>query len=324
MGVRRVIARLSPASFASPLSSLANEAGENPAPVRVLAVHFSGDPAPAVQRREIAVAEVEAGEEGLQAEVRARFTWESLADRLSREAILGTVVGLGFALSFPRGHVARATGAAETWDSALDYAHEGCERLLRECPPPFWGRGGSVRPKPEALTSLGIASLYRRTDLAWAPPRSVFQVAGPNANGTASLRGMAWLRRERIRSAFHGWPFDGPAPAGRPVLLELPLRAFEPDVRREDPRARKARLAEIRARNPSTDLGGGGRSVQADEESWAVAEGPAGFSALAAALGLVEALRLAPGLLAEPSAGPGADADLRYEGWGVGPPRIGP
>ncbi len=30
------------------------------------------------------------------------------------------------------------------------------------------------------------------------------------------------------------------------------------------------------------------------------------------------------GVMAEPSAGPGADADLRYEGWGVGPPRIGP
>lgn len=122
------------------------------------------------------------------------------------------VVGLDFAFSFPEWFL-RERGLG----SALDLwslAEQESECWLKECSAPFWGRKGTKRTR--------LDRLYCRTELA-APaikgirPKSVFQVNGPGAVGTGSLRGLHFLKRLH-EAGFSVWPFD---PPGWPKVVEI-------------------------------------------------------------------------------------------------------
>jgi hypothetical protein len=75
---------------------------------------------------------------------------------------------------------------------------------LAECAPPFWGHAAT-------RCHLGAHDRYRvceqRLRARQRQPKSLFQIAGPGAVGTGSLRGMPWLAWLRARG-FGVWPFD--------------------------------------------------------------------------------------------------------------------
>lgn len=273
---------------------------------RIVALAFSGDPAPSVQRREHTLAIAAPAEHTLR--VVQDLTWDALPAAVGPLLQPGSLWAVDFPLSFPRGFIAHETGDAETWDAALAWADVHGELTLAAGRAPFWGRRGERRPKPDALAGFGLASLHRACERAYPPAKSVFQVAGPDAVGTAVLRGMAWLRRSGLRPRLHAWPFDGPADGTRPVLVEVLPRAFWPDMRIEDPAARRARIAAVKA-----------EGWRADDFAWATAERPFAFRAVTAAAGLATLLARDPGLLSDPARAPVTDPALRYEGWALGP-----
>jgi hypothetical protein len=108
---------------------------------------------------------------------------------------------------------------------------------LKECKPPFWGRSGTRK--------VVRHDLYRQTELNCQPiagirPKSVFQIYGPGAVGTGSLRGMPLLC-ELHDADFSIWPFD---PPGWPKVVEIYPRAFTGPVVKRDREARRAYLAD--------------------------------------------------------------------------------
>ncbi len=142
---------------------------------------------------------------------------EHLIDEADRDPEM--VVGLDFAFSFPRWFVEPrpTTSVEKVWDLV---AKQG-EEWLRDCPHPFFGKLGSRRPKHREL--------LRRTErraLAGANPKSVFQIAGPGAVGTGSIRGMPHLADVR-EAGFSIWPFHEPR---SPLLIEIYPRLLTGDV----------------------------------------------------------------------------------------------
>lgn len=113
-----------------------------------------------------------------------------------------TVVGLDFAFSFPRWYCEQQgwASAREVWTAVAEHG----EALMAG--PPFWGRDG---PRP-ALAGDAL----RRTEREAGTAKSVFQVGGAGAVGTASIRGMPWL----LALGFSVWPFDEP---GWPRVVEI-------------------------------------------------------------------------------------------------------
>lgn len=139
------------------------------------------------------------------------------------------VVGLDFAFSFPRWFAEGlgATSVEEVWHVV---ARQG-EEWLRDCPHPFWGKSGSRRPEHREL--------FRRTERRTPEgvnPKSVFQIAGPGAVGTGSIRGMphlAELRRggDPGKARFSIWPFHE---SRAPLLIEIYPRLLTCDVTKSD------------------------------------------------------------------------------------------
>ena len=199
------------------------------------------------------------------------------------------VVGLDFGFSLPSWYLDRAgiTTAAELW------AHPArLEGWLADCPPPFWGRPG--RPRP----ALAPEHHWRRTELAASPrPKSMFQIGGAGAVGTASLRGMPVLHQLQ-RAGFAVWPMDPPR---LPLVLEVwPRLAIGPVVKAR-PEARRAWL-DSRAASIGPSLR---RRAQASTDA---------FDAAAAALGL------AAGAAAVDELPEITDPVIRLEGWIWGVP----
>lgn len=123
------------------------------------------------------------------------------------------VVGLDFAFSYPAWFVReRWASAAELWRSI-----DAVDRWA----PPFWGWPGSRRP-------TGVA-LFRRADRVAGPvaglgaSKSPFQVGGPGAVGTGTIRGLPVLADLQDRGLAI-WPFD--RPRRQPVVAEIYPRWF--------------------------------------------------------------------------------------------------
>lgn len=158
-----------------------------------------------------------------------------LAERAQRDPALA--VGFDFAFGFPE-WFARELGARsgrELWEAV---AREG-EGWLARCPPPFFGRKGSRRPRPDADRPL-----WRRTELEHPPlagirPKSVFQIGGAGAVGTGSVRGMPLLLALQ-RAGFAVWPFE---PARAPFAAEIYPRWFTGPLTKSSRRARALFLA---------------------------------------------------------------------------------
>jgi hypothetical protein len=212
----------------------------------------------------------------------------------------GLLVGLDFGFSLPAWYLddQGIKTAADLWADT-----DRLEGWLRDCQPPFWGRPGRRRPDQ---------AHWRRTELAMTPrPRSVFQIGGAGAVGTASLRGMPVLHRLQSHG-FAIWPFD-PAPDrhGGPIgvvgstdanagsaadatVVEVWPRLATGPVVKSSPAARQRWLSDpIRQ-----------AAIPAPFSTWCAASADA-FDAVAAALALLDS----PPLPAVD------DPVVRLEGW---------
>jgi hypothetical protein len=199
--------------------------------VRVLAVDWSG--AVVGARKHIWLAE--ATSSGCLVRLEAGRDRHDLSQHLVTCLDPDVVVGFDFAFSFPLWFTESlgARTVLELW--ALVVAHG--EDWLRQCEPPFWGRPG--RPRPVAM-----GPALRRTDLAvprtgGIAPKSIFQVGGAGAVGTASLRGMPLLQQLHVRGATI-WPFSS---GSSPLVVEIYPRLMTGPVPKSRAAAREALLA---------------------------------------------------------------------------------
>jgi len=176
------------------------------------------------------------------------------------------VVGFDFCFSFPAWFVREcgAETAAEFWEVVA--AGEGERWLAAECADGrFWGRVGVGRggKRPQEFSGERLHRMLRATDIdckiaAVIPeaeraarvrgiaPKSVFQIGGAGAVGTASLRGMPVLKRLR-EAGFAVWPFDRAAGLERPLVVEMYTRLNTGAVRKSNAEARAAYLEKKRA-----------------------------------------------------------------------------
>lgn len=161
------------------------------------------------------------------------------------------VAGLDFAFSMPAWFLEqqRIPSAPELWRRVA--ADALGEEWLARCEPPFWGRPGSRRPQQADLFRRTERDTKHRTGFL---PKSVFQIGGAGAVGTASLRGMRALHHLR-RAGFRVWPFDDP---GLCTMVEIYPRIFTGPVRKSDPEARAAHIASLQIDRP-------GRGVAAND-----------------------------------------------------------
>ncbi len=174
------------------------------------------------------------------------------------------VIGLDFGFSLPAWWLERCDigSVDELWADG-----DRLESWLRDCPSPFWGRPG--RPRPVLADE---ADHWRWAERSVRPrPRSMFQIGGAGAVGTASLRGMATLARLRAAGVAI-WPFD---PWTFPVAVEVWPRLAIGTVIKSDPSERARWLAGRADRIPE--------GVRAHAEASDDA-----FDAVAAALALSE------------------------------------
>lgn len=243
--------------------------------MEVIAVDWSGDARAARRRIRVATAEP-----GRLLAVRGGLDRDGVAALLRERAAAGPLVaGLDFSFALPA-WFAREHGCddvAALWDLV---AREG-ERWLRECRPPFWGRGATPRPPLDpARPGFRVTEEAARAD--GLDPRPTFQIGGAGAVGTGSLRGMPHLARLRA-AGFAVWPFDDAGPA---TLVEIYPRVHTGPVVKRSPGARQE-VAQADPRIPAALEG----DVAATEDAF-----DAALSALALAEHLPElrALRAVP------------------------------
>jgi hypothetical protein len=237
---------------------------------RVVGVDWSGDQGPG-QRRKIWAAAWTAGSSRDDGTVllesgRSRVELMEWLVELARETPR-MVVGFDFSFSYPAWFLRELgiASAPEFWRVVADgqgerWLHQDCEDVR------FWGRVGPQRhgKKPAEFRGEHAHRMLRRAEtalkvraeiadplaaarIAGIAPKSVFQIGGAGAVGTASLRGMPGLLR--LRSAgFKVWPFD--APSGKePLVVEIYTRLMTGAVTKSSEVARTAYLTEKRREN---------------------------------------------------------------------------
>ena len=98
-----------------------------------------------------------------------------------------------------------------------------------------------LKVRAEMTDPLAIAKI------AGIAPKSVFQIGGAGAVGTASLRGMPGLLRLR-EAGFRIWPYDAPS-VKKPLVVEIYTRLMTGAVNKSSEVARTAYLAKKRQEN---------------------------------------------------------------------------
>ena len=154
------------------------------------------------------------------------------------------LVGLDFAFSYPQEFVRENGGTVEKLWAKIS-SGEG-ERWLSECPPPFYGRPGTI--SSHSIKDR-TSSAFRLTDTLAAggtQPKSPFQIAGGGHVGTGSLRGIPYLPLLRDQG-FRIWPFHAPGPY---TVVEIYPRYFTGTVNKSRSLARRQRLLELREDHP--------------------------------------------------------------------------
>jgi hypothetical protein len=174
------------------------------------------------------------------------------------------VVGFDFTFGFPAWFM-RELGigsAPEFWQFVANgqgerWLHKDCEDGR------FWGRAGSRRhgKKPAEFCGEHAHRMLRRAEtalkvraemtdplaiakIAGIAPKSVFQIGGAGAVGTASLRGMPGLLRLR-EAGFRIWPYDAPS-VRKPLVVEIYTRLMTGAVTKSSEVARTEYLAKKR------------------------------------------------------------------------------
>ena len=234
---------------------------------RVVGVDWSGDQGPG-QRGKIWAAVWTASGSSKDGKVvlengRTRMELMEWLVELARETPR-MVVGFDFTFSYPAWFL-RELGigsAPEFWRLVADgqgerWLHKDCEDGR------FWGRAGSRRhgKKPAEFCGEHGHRMLRRAEtvlkvraemtdplqiarIAGIAPKSVFQIGGAGAVGTASLRGMPGLLR--LRSAgFKIWPYDAPS-VKKPLVVEIYTRLMTGAVTKSSEVARTDYLAKKR------------------------------------------------------------------------------
>lgn len=235
---------------------------------RVVAVDWSGDQGPG-QKRKIWAGVWTASDSFLRT---GKVTLENGRSRveliewlveMARETPR-MVVGFDFSFGFPAWFM-REQGirsAPEFWRVVAEgqgekWLHKDCEDGR------FWGRAGSMRhgKKPAEFCGEHAHRMLRRAEtvlkvraeitdplaiarIAGIAPKSVFQIGGAGAVGTASLRGMPGLLALR-EAGFRVWPFDAPS-VKKPMVVEIYTRLMTGAVNKSSEVARTAYLAKKR------------------------------------------------------------------------------
>jgi hypothetical protein len=177
--------------------------------------------------------------DGRLVELRSHLSREEAFEALVElgTAVEQLVVGIDFAFSMPEWFV-RSLGVDTARDLWGLVASRG-EGWLEACEPPFWGRPGRVRPSLEEHLRRTEASLDRVGGIG---VKSVFQIGGAGAVGTASLRGMPYLARLQD-AGFAIWPFDDPR---FPLVCEIYPRLLTGPVLKGDRASREEYLLDMR------------------------------------------------------------------------------
>ncbi|WP_433984603.1 hypothetical protein RBB78_07860 [Tunturiibacter empetritectus] len=233
---------------------------------RVVGVDWSGDKGPG-QRRKIWAGVWTASSTGGKVTLECGRTREELVAwlvEMSRETPR-MVVGFDFSFSYPAWFL-RELGigsAPEFWE--LVAGGRGEEWLHRDCEDGrFWGRVGPMRhgKKPAEFCGEHAHRMLRRAEtvlkvraemtdplqvakIAGIAPKSVFQIGGAGAVGTASLRGMPGLMVLRA-AGFRIWPYDEPDVKRAPLVVEIYTRLMTGAVTKSSEVARTAYLAKKR------------------------------------------------------------------------------
>jgi hypothetical protein len=149
------------------------------------------------------------------------------------------VVGLDFGFSFPAWYLRERgfASAAQAWAWLAADGH--ADSMLRECASPLWGKKGTKR--------LDRIHSLRRTEqvcprVGPIGPKSVFQINGPGAVGTGSIRGMAYLHA-LSEAGFAIWPFDD---ASECTVVEIYPRLLTGQVNKRNFERRMAHVRQLR------------------------------------------------------------------------------
>jgi hypothetical protein len=231
---------------------------------RVVGVDWSGDKGPG-QRRKIwaGVWTASTGRVTLEGG-RTREELIAWLIEMSRETPR-MVVGFDFTFSYPAWFLKELGigSAPEFWRLVADgqgekWLHRDCEDVR------FWGVPGSQRhgKKPAEFCGEHAHRMLRRAEtvlkvraemtdplqvakIAGIAPKSVFQIGGAGAVGTASLRGMPGLLVLR-EAGFRIWPYDEPDVKRAPTVVEIYTRLMTGAVNKSSEVARTAYLAKKR------------------------------------------------------------------------------
>jgi hypothetical protein len=236
---------------------------------RVVGVDWSGDKGPGQRRKIWAGVWTASDSYGKTGRVtleggRTREELVAWLVELSRETPR-MVVGFDFTFSYPAWFL-RELGigsAPEFWRLVADgqgekWLHRDCEDVR------FWGRVGPGRhgKKPAEFCGEHAHRMLRRAEtvlkvraemtdplqvakIAGIAPKSVFQIGGAGAVGTASLRGIPYLLKLR-EAGFAVWPFDAPALKSSPMVVEIYTRLMTGAVNKSSEGARTEYLAKKR------------------------------------------------------------------------------
>jgi hypothetical protein len=233
---------------------------------RVVGVDWSGDQGPGQRRKIWAGVWTASTGKVLLESGRTRDELMEWLVEMERETPR-MVVGFDFTFSYPAWFL-RELGigsAPEFWRLVAD--GQGEKWLHRDCEDGrFWGRAGSRRhgKKPAEFCGEHAHRMLRRAEtvlkvraemtdplqiarIAGIAPKSVFQIGGAGAVGTASLRGMPGLLRLR-EAGFRIWPYDAPS-VKRPLVVEIYTRLMTGAVNKSSEAARTAYLAKKRREN---------------------------------------------------------------------------
>jgi hypothetical protein len=250
------------------MSKRTNKTPKADAPLRLVAIDWSGRIDAAGQRRHIWSAIWTRRESKVTVQLEAGRTRDEITEwliELGRETPR-MVVSIDCCFSFPGWFLAEHgcedmfafwrkanSGLAEQWLS------RECDEIARD--ERFWGK---PHKRPEQFCGPGYRRMFRFADydnkiaqaleggdperaakMRGITPKSPFQIGGSGSVGTGSLRAMTML--ERLHDAgFRVWPLEASAidaKRPKPLLVEMYTRLMTGAVAKSNPEARRKYLA---------------------------------------------------------------------------------